>query len=224
MRASAFSGVSKRESHDPATMHDRGEQSTHSPPAYPVRPQRESAGPSRTNSGFSDLSLSDVPQDPNPENCLAHLKLLFTFQTLKNDVGGNDGLWDLWDADYPSVPEDPVMALAKVREKRWALFVARAVDRYESWWSSLGSQMLTERDMEKDRTRYLNFMANWEPMHWREETMPPLGTFCEPLSVQHGVADPEERRPAGPAHAHAQSKDISGSQYSDLSIRGCQSC
>jgi hypothetical protein len=128
-----------------------------------------------TNSDSTSLKLSDVPQDPRPNTCLAHLKLLFTFQSLKEDVGWSDGLWDIWDANYPSTPDAAIKALATVREKRWALFVARAVDRYEAWWSTLSGQMLTERDMEKDRTRYLNFMANWEPMNWSLENMPPLG-------------------------------------------------
>jgi hypothetical protein len=147
-----------------------------SPPAYHVVGQRGSvAGPSRLNSGFSNLSLSDAPRYPQVDTCLVHLRLLYTFHNLKDDVGFSDGLFGLWDARYPATPTNPSKALASLREKRWALFVARAVDRYEAWWNSLGSQYLTERDMEKDRTRYLNFMANWEPMNWSEDDMPPLG-------------------------------------------------
>ncbi|KAI1025293.1 hypothetical protein LB505_009619 [Fusarium chuoi] len=42
--------------------------------------------------------------------------------------------------------EDKKKSLSKVREKRWALFVARAVDRYEAWWDSLPRELsrLTE--------------------------------------------------------------------------------
>ncbi|KAI4592233.1 hypothetical protein KJ359_011386 [Pestalotiopsis sp. 9143b] len=145
-----------------------------SPPAYPIGPRGSVAGPSRLNSGFSNLSLSDAPQHPEIGTCLVHLRLLYTFHNLKDDVGFSGGLFGLWDARYPSSPGNPSKALAAVREKRWALFVARAVDRYEAWWNSLGGQFLTERDMEKDRTRYLNFMANWEPMNLSEDNMPPL--------------------------------------------------
>ncbi|KAI0127876.1 hypothetical protein BJ170DRAFT_702122 [Xylariales sp. AK1849] len=146
-----------------------------SPPAYPSNHRVPTAGPSRLSliSGFSRLQLSRTPQAPDVNICLAHLKLLFTFQSLKNDVGHHDGLWGLWDANVPTT-QDRDKALAKVREKRWAVFIARAVDRYEAWWNSLGGQFLTERDMEKDRTRYLNFMTNWEPMNLSKETIPPI--------------------------------------------------
>ncbi|KAK6216512.1 hypothetical protein LQW54_003518 [Pestalotiopsis sp. IQ-011] len=145
-----------------------------SPPAYPIGPRGSVAGPSRLNSVFSNLSLSDAPRHPEVGTCLVHLRLLYTFHNLKDDVGFSNGLFGLWDARYPASPSNPSKALAAVREKRWALFVARAVDRYEAWWNSLGGQFLTERDMEKDRTRYLNFMANWEPMNLSEDNMPPL--------------------------------------------------
>ncbi|KAM0818606.1 hypothetical protein AB5N19_04418 [Seiridium cardinale] len=152
----------------------KGKQIADSPPAYSAGQRGSIAGPSRLNSGFSTRSLSSTPQHPETGSCFVHLKLLFTFQNLKDDVGYSDGLWGLWDANYPATPSNPNQALASVREKRWAVFVARALDRYEAWWNSLGGQFLTERDMEKDRTRYLNFMANWEPMRWNEDNMPPL--------------------------------------------------
>ncbi|KAI1871455.1 uncharacterized protein JN550_004449 [Neoarthrinium moseri] len=156
-------------------MQGRGRKDfANSPPAYAVSDRESFAGPSRLNSGFSTFSLSEAPQHPEVNSCLAHLKLLFTFHNLKEDVGYTDGLWGLWDSSYPATPTNPNKALAIIREKRWALYVARAVDRYEAWWNTLGGQFLTERDMEKDRTRYLNFMANWEPMNWSEDAMPPL--------------------------------------------------
>lgn len=163
---------------------------------------------------FDNLTLSNVPVDPSVETCLAHLKLLFAFQWMKEDVGFTDGLWGVWDSR--AGPIDPVFttrpekekkahhekettehgpsveerirnknleALSRVREKRWALFVTRAVDRYETWWESrtrlLDCRPLRESDMDDAGSdRYAEFpTAAGSILHWTEDTLPPLGGF-----------------------------------------------
>lgn len=47
---------------------------------------------------FSNLQLSEDLRDPDPDTCLAHLKLLAAIQSLKEDIGYTDGLWNIWDA------------------------------------------------------------------------------------------------------------------------------
>ncbi|KAG7042513.1 alpha-ketoglutarate-dependent sulfonate dioxygenase [Colletotrichum scovillei] len=37
--------------------------------------------------------------------------------------------------------------LIRLREKRWAIYLGRAVDRYAAWWRSFGPDMLLESDM-----------------------------------------------------------------------------
>jgi hypothetical protein len=159
---------------------------------------------------FDNLTLSNVPVDPSVETCLAHLKLLFAFQWMKEDVGFTDGLWGLWDSragpidpgftrrpekgkasqeketaePEPSVEErirnKNLEALSRVREKRWALFVARAVDRYETWWKCHmrlpDSRPLREYDMDDvGSDRYAEFPTAAESiLHWTEDTLPPL--------------------------------------------------
>ncbi|KAL2157125.1 hypothetical protein VTH06DRAFT_6413 [Thermothelomyces fergusii] len=39
-----------------------------------------------------------MPESDNADVCLIHLKLLFAFQWMKEDVGFTDGLWGLWDS------------------------------------------------------------------------------------------------------------------------------
>ncbi|CAG9941783.1 unnamed protein product [Clonostachys rosea f. rosea IK726] len=151
--------------------------------------------------GFANLTLSPGPQDPNTDTCLAHLKLLYAFQTLKEDIGYTDGLWGLWntraegvdltpnldgkvsDAGNGASNHEPLsreqeqqLALSQVREKRWALFVARAVDRYESWWGSMKDQLpLHERDMEYDgAAAYDLFPMPMQGVLWKNEPLPPL--------------------------------------------------
>lgn len=149
---------------------------------------------------FADLKIDSKPHDPDPDTCLAHLKLLFAFQALKEDVGYTDGLFGIWDSradgaitvaengeieehvradgDVPD-DEEKRKALSKIREKRWALFVARAVDRYEAWWNSLtGGRPLVEKDMEESQTTaYEAFPLTKEHSYWSKEALPPLGTF-----------------------------------------------
>ncbi|KAL6871699.1 hypothetical protein HDV57DRAFT_511645 [Trichoderma longibrachiatum] len=130
------------------------------------------------------------------DTCLAHLKLLHAIQSMKGEIGYTDGLWNLWDsrgkwalndlrvdADWATIrmlerADSATVTKAghsRLREKRWALFVARAVDRYEAWWHSLAETgMLTEQDMATpDDPKYERF-PNRHKMRWKEKMLPPL--------------------------------------------------
>ncbi|OHF04055.1 hypothetical protein CORC01_00394 [Colletotrichum orchidophilum] len=85
--------------------------------------------------------------------------------------------------------------LVKLREKRWAVYLGRAVDRYAAWWRSFVPDMLLESDMttvveseprppaetggssrqrgHRTRARYEGFPES-EPLIWREDMLPPL--------------------------------------------------
>lgn len=156
------------------------------------------------NAAFTNLSFfrstdehSDVRYGISEDTCLAHLKLLHAIQAMKEDIGYTDGLWNIWnsrgkwalddlriDGDWPMIRmlEKTNSATvtkaghARIREKRWALFVARAVDRYEAWWQSLvETDMLTEKDMmTPDDLKYRKF-PNANKLKWKEKMLPPLG-------------------------------------------------
>lgn len=147
------------------------------------------------SAAFSNLSLDANSETPDVDTCIAHLKLLFAFQSMKEDVGYSDGLWNIWDsradsdielssADHEALgarnekrlPEDErKLKLSKIREKRWALFVARAVDRYESWWASLPQTALREDDMNKEApSLYNNFVTEKRKWPWASHMLPPL--------------------------------------------------
>ncbi|KAL7972720.1 hypothetical protein HDV63DRAFT_369955 [Trichoderma sp. SZMC 28014] len=155
---------------------------------------------------FAYLALSSDPPTGIPEvdTCLAHLKLLHAIHSLKEDVGYNDGLWGLWDdradkdtdiildgalpsgvkLDSLSKDEKTKLALSRLREKRWAIFLARAVDRYEAWWSAItrNKEMLTETDMTKKHdSRYIDFPTSGAPLPWSNDNIPPLDV----LMVMH---------------------------------------
>ncbi|KAH6628758.1 hypothetical protein F5144DRAFT_537475 [Chaetomium tenue] len=153
------------------------------PPAYV-----EVDNDTNLSSAFEKLSLSKSPSDPSPETCLAQLKLLFAIQGMKEDVGYMDGLWGLWDSragpldqSVQSVEgkmqDQQLQILSQLREKRWALFVARAVERYRAWWRLFGGRPLREDDMMvQNSTAYVEFpgSAGSEGIEWREEMLPPL--------------------------------------------------
>lgn len=148
---------------------------------------------------FARLQLSAGPGAPTPDTCIAHLKFLSALETLKEDVGYSDGLWGLWDSranDYEhddpgaAVQEKPANgdagaptrdqeALSRVREKRWAVFVARAVDRYETWWKMLNdSPPLTEDDrLDSHSPAFIDFPKAGTAQFWTEDILPPLGKF-----------------------------------------------
>ncbi|KAL1837775.1 hypothetical protein VTJ49DRAFT_3411 [Mycothermus thermophilus] len=212
---------------DPTTSTTNGVRSNTPPPAYEAAgPETHEEEPINLAEAFENLSLSNAPTDPTVDTCLAHLKLMFAFQWMKEDVGFTDGLWGLWDsragpiepalkdrprnrnkagetsddavegggdstARIPSVEErlasQNLKTLSRIREKRWALFVARAVDRYEAWWKSLIRRFpaphgtVTEYDIGQDKLgspRYLYFAVTYEDedpvFPWTEDMLPPL--------------------------------------------------
>ncbi|PNP42296.1 hypothetical protein TGAMA5MH_05978 [Trichoderma gamsii] len=155
------------------------------------------------NAAFLNLSFEssitdhlDIRYNISEDACLAHLKLLHAIQSMKEEVGYTDGLWNLWndrgkwaldelraDADWSTIrmleksnaKTVTQVGHSRIREKRWALFVARAVDRYETWWRSLGeNDMLTEEDMaDPDSYKFKKFPTS-RRLVWEERMLPPL--------------------------------------------------
>ncbi|KAL2255371.1 hypothetical protein VTK26DRAFT_3506 [Humicola hyalothermophila] len=174
----------------------------------PAQFPSQNAGESQINvtAAFENLHLSNLPSDPSVDTCLAHLKLLFAIQNMKEDIGFTDGLWGLWDAragpnsqmasllsrpgvdkghaPAPAIGErmqdKTLAALSKIREKRWALFVAQAVDRYEAWWRALTTGLQARPLCEQDMTMapsvvYSHFPTDTSAtLAWGEQMLPPL--------------------------------------------------
>ncbi|KAL9942838.1 hypothetical protein ACHAQF_005905 [Verticillium nonalfalfae] len=98
---------------------------TEAPPAYSAEP-RNDATPSAIAvdlaPALGELNLSGAAAEKlTSDACLAHLRLLFAFQVLKNEVGYTDGLWEIWDERA----KGSAQVLAALREKRWALGTSR---------------------------------------------------------------------------------------------------
>jgi hypothetical protein len=161
---------------------------------------------------FSNLKIKDSANGfPTPEATLGHLKLLEAFYALKDEVAYTDGAFGLFDCRAPGTEESVagdqpatirrLEALAQIREKRWALYVARAADRFESWWTkvltvmdkafcnslgpSLGVMRLRTSDLSNltswnkfvDEPALNNVAKGRKPLKWvwTRDMLPPLG-------------------------------------------------
>lgn len=162
------------------------------PPKVPSKEQPPSyaaneASPEELNSAFSKLHLADAPANfPEPDHCLAHLKLLSAFHALKEDVGYTDGLFGLWNGICERA-QNKEEALARMREKRWALYIARAAERFESWWLQVlcnqePSKRLQCKEMVVTNLDYLDFYRLGKSQKWNAEILPPIGK-CISLSL-----------------------------------------
>ncbi|KAL8408363.1 hypothetical protein RB594_006972 [Gaeumannomyces avenae] len=161
---------------------------------FPKPPPPDTPPPAYTdgidiNAAFATLNLSGEPRDPIADTCLAHLKLLAAFHALREEVGYTDGLWGI--CDDPACHEVAAAAapgargpaaellLSKSREKRWAVFVARAADSYEAWWAAAmqSAEPLAEEHMREPLSaRYEGFpsAAVQAARRWSALELPPL--------------------------------------------------
>ncbi|KAL9635830.1 MAG: hypothetical protein Q9164_003223, partial [Protoblastenia rupestris] len=107
------------------------------PPAHTSEASSVAYDPNpHITAAFSSLNLT-ASDFPTPDQCLAHLKLLEAFHQLREDVALRDCLFGIKDSFVPrDASEDKQReTLMKIREKRWAVYVARAVQRFERWWT-----------------------------------------------------------------------------------------
>ncbi|KAB8664805.1 hypothetical protein FH972_026232 [Carpinus fangiana] len=122
------------------------------PPSYAENGQHEE----QTLSGLKELNISLNPKELaasdsklHSDHVIAHLKLLHAIQDLRNDISNQEGLWGLSDSflpapEAPGIPVTPAaqkieVVRKRIQEKRWAVFVSRASERFNRWWAALQS-------------------------------------------------------------------------------------
>ncbi|KAH6652037.1 hypothetical protein BKA67DRAFT_660806 [Truncatella angustata] len=168
----------RREAESEAAVHSQSDDEAlpaytdstdHQTPAENIKGQELEESTPRLN-----LLTTNLTSIPTVDSCLAHLRLLRAFEVLKRKTGYTDGLWDIWD----SRAQNKLDILSKLREKRWAIFVARAVDRYEAWWKSFVPDMLKEKDMlrgdsEARSSSFECFTSVHNLMKWTLASLPP---------------------------------------------------
>ena len=144
------------------------------PPSYTVND--ENPIPDIT-AAFANLRLGSSGK-PTSDQCIAHLKLLEAFHQLREDVATQDGLFGIQDDFVPSTLDDRQRAnlLAKIREKRWAVYVAKAAERFRCWWDSIiepNARKLKQKDipMVFKQQNQIGQTSKFD-----KESLPPLGT------------------------------------------------
>lgn len=125
------------------------------------------------------LNLGDTPSlhhGVSPDQCVAHLKFLAVLADLRDSISNNDGLFGLFDSEAERFPSSSNEAHARIREKRWAVYTARAVDRYTQWWFSclpMSRPHVTMTDLEN--REYESIVDSSTQLVWSTDNMPPLG-------------------------------------------------
>ena len=120
----------------------------------------------------------DPSKTVDRNQCILHLKLLAAFADLRDVISSIDGLFDLTDslADQFVNETTKCKALVRIREKRWTVYTARAVDRYADWWSktlpSAGDPVTVTAMKSTDYNKITRSSAR---LHWTTEILPPLG-------------------------------------------------
>jgi hypothetical protein len=137
------------------------------------------------------VARSSSDTRPTAEALTTHLKLLSTFHTLRYRIENEDGLFNVHDLLVPSqrdIEADSSLiprreeGLAKIREKRWAIYVARAVGRFESWWRNMIPCSIRGVQMErletvhmKSKTVFESLIKTARSLVFTVDNLPPLG-------------------------------------------------
>ena len=143
------------------------------PPSYDA----VSTSPPDLTAAFSSLRLGPSGSKPTADQCIAHLKMLEAFSQLREEVSTTDGLYGLKDSLVPFTNDEQKMSqsLAKVREKRWAVYVTIAAQRFIRYWdiTQPGSVMLTQARTQSPM--YANVTDQGSPINFTQDNLPPLG-------------------------------------------------
>ena len=145
--------------------------------------------------GLSELQVQT--EIPNVSQTICHLKLLHAISKLKEKVINANGLYELYDPPTDQVydgyedlkPARDLLRL-RVREKRWAVFVQQATDRFSDWWSALKqwsnqSNRLTVKELLSYGGKLMPGIADGsgDPFEWIRGKLPPLGEFLANTNI-----------------------------------------
>lgn len=177
--------IEKEKEHDQTQQQERDNYREHSPPpAYGDQELAEElpiGAIRKLDLNSTSGSLSQAV--PSNDECIAHLKFLTALAQLREEISETPDLFGLGDSLVPnfSVASNnaaDASGLVKIREKRWAVYVARAVDRFQHWWETLipgrgGSPTLRIDDCLDQRRMQIVF-GSANALRWRADLLPPL--------------------------------------------------
>ncbi|KAF3387167.1 hypothetical protein F1880_000526 [Penicillium rolfsii] len=118
---------------------------------------------------------SETTQTVTRDQVVAHLKFLAVLADLRDYISNVDGLFGLFDSQANPHPDAFDEARARIREKRWAVYTARAADRYQKWWLAClpkSRSPITMQDLTAET--YEGVVSCETKIDWNVKTMPPL--------------------------------------------------
>jgi hypothetical protein len=145
------------------------------PPSYSDVPS--SSQPPDIVAAFAQLDLDRKERKPTADHCIAHLKLLEAIHQLREDVGGTDGLYGIFDrfAEHKAEGSERQKILTKIKEKRWAIFVILAARRFEKWFQTIEPEALMLTLSVMEQSAYSTHEKSKRPLLFTVDNMPPLG-------------------------------------------------
>lgn len=156
------------------------------PPAYstdaPPYSQEDIESPPSLTAGFSNLRIS-ADDSPNREQCIAHLKLLECFYRLRQNISSTDGLFGIYNhaltpANGGQQCDDP-NALSLLGEKRWAVYVYKAVDRFERWRDAVAPPQQRLKSSDTNKGGRLQTLVSTDKVYkaigFTPANLPPIG-------------------------------------------------
>jgi hypothetical protein len=139
-KAEEAASHSNGQSSDPVPHYSASE-----PPPPGYQADDDGVAPPDYTAGFTNLSISDAPSSdiPSVNETIAHLKTLECFSRLRQTIASTDGLFGIHNAIIVDIARSSNLAsgegvdelLPKLAEKRWAIYISRAVDRFHAWVS-----------------------------------------------------------------------------------------
>lgn len=156
---------------------DLKDQAEQRPPSYQNEEQQLYIALPKLNLGQpkdvdSILTMKTVTRD----HCVAHLKFLAVLADLRDFISNQDGLFGLFDSHADKFADQSAQARARIREKRWAVYVARAADRYEKWWFAALPQSRPFATMTDQESANYEGIIDCEMMIlWDANNLPPIG-------------------------------------------------
>lgn len=150
------------------------------PPSYVASTAVES--PPDITAAFANLQLdqpSPQAQTSTPDQCLAHLKLLEAFHSLREDVSQWDGLFGIHD-NFAN--NSDAVVLTNIREKRWQIYVSRAAQRFEKWWEFCVMPNAVRQCQTTIASTPKEVWAG-TTLKFEKQNLPPLGERCKKLKA-----------------------------------------
>ncbi|RAL11268.1 uncharacterized protein BO97DRAFT_425587 [Aspergillus homomorphus CBS 101889] len=112
------------------------------------------------------------------DQCVAHLKLLAALADLRDSVASTRGIFGIQDPDpeiFHPESQEANEAWARVKEKRWAVYTTRAVDRYAAWWELCAPASIARPGLSNLKNPSYGKITDCDkPLEWLQDNLPPL--------------------------------------------------